>query len=172
MRAVLLLLCKAVWLAFFPGGARADAVVNGGVSSGGRYEVRLWTDPLWDPADFELRIYDTATGVWMEARDLPLERDRRKDALQGMVALWQPAADRVAVWDRGGMGLWILWLDGSRLWAERVPPLWGGWRVDWLLCWEGGRLRVRVVREKPGRVAPEVGERWLGLEGGVRWVKE
>ncbi len=172
MRAVFVILCAALCAAVFPIWAWGDAVVSGGVSPGGRYEVRLWTDPVWDPADFEVRIFDANAGAWILGKGVLQEKDRREDALRGMVALWGPTGDRVTLWDRGGLGLWVLRVNGGRMQEERVPPLPSDWKVDWPLRWEGNRLQVRVEREKPVAGSRQTAERWLCTEDGLRWEKE
>jgi hypothetical protein len=150
--------------------AHGEGGVAGGVSPNGRYEVRLWTDPLWDPADFEVRIFDGTAGAYLRQSGEGQERDRKDEALREMVALWCPRGGRLALWDRRGLGLRLVNLErGTAKWVE-APALAGGWKVDWPLRWEGSRLRVRVTRGSSG--TGETAERWLESAGGVFWKEK
>ncbi|MEY5009304.1 MAG: hypothetical protein RLZZ253_443 [Verrucomicrobiota bacterium] len=147
--------------------ANGEDVVAGGISPNGRYEVRLWTEPLWDPADFEVRIFDETAGAYLRDEGRFQERDRKGEALREMVVFWCLRGDWLALWDRRGLGLRLLTVaDGAVKWVE-VPALEDGWKVDWPLCWEGARLRVRVTRNR--LVPGETAERWLESSGRVGW---
>jgi hypothetical protein len=101
-----------------------DAVMDGGRSSNGRFEVRIVRDPHSEPSDYAIRIRSAATGRSLFTLDDVGGYLQYPGALERCHALWHSSSQFVAITDQGtrhSRELYILAVYPKRVERLKVP---------------------------------------------------
>jgi hypothetical protein len=78
-----------------------DALMDGGRSPNGRFEVRIVRDPNSEPSDYAIRIQNSATGKSLFTLDNIGGYLRYSAAVERCHALWHSSSQFVAITDQG-----------------------------------------------------------------------